>query len=107
MALPLPVLFTAAALPPAIPMRESSGVAEAFDVDVADGVEAPPVAVDEAELVAPPPAPAVGELLFAPEPPAPPVRLTVFVLDAELDWLIVLDCELVLLPEFVPDALFD
>jgi hypothetical protein len=31
----------------------------------------------------------------------------VFVLDAELDWLIVLDCELVLLPEFVPDALFD
>jgi hypothetical protein len=30
----------------------------------------------------------------------------VFELVAELDWLTVLDCELVLLPEFDPDAVF-
>jgi hypothetical protein len=57
----------------------------AVDVDVDAGVEAPPVALESAVLVAAPPAPAVVELEFDPAPPAPPVRLTDNELMAELD----------------------
>jgi hypothetical protein len=82
-------------------------LAAAFDVDVAAGDEAPPVAAEVAVLVAAPPAPAVVELEFEPAPPAPPVRLTETELIAELVCDNVLELVLVLLPEFVADEEFD
>jgi hypothetical protein len=76
-----------------------------LEVEFAVDVEAPPVAVESAVLVAAPPAPAVFELEFEPAPPAPPVTLTVFVDVAELVCDSVLDCVLVFPPELVADAL--
>jgi hypothetical protein len=93
-------------LPPAIPAPESSGDAEALDVEVAVGDEAPPLALEVTVLLAVPPAPAVGELLFVPEPPAPPLRVTLFELVAELVCVTPLDCVFELLPEFVAVAPF-
>jgi hypothetical protein len=56
----------------------------AFDVELAAGDDAPPVADEDAVLVAAPPLPADVELEFEPAPPAPPVTSTVIVDMAEL-----------------------
>ena len=102
-AFPLPLLVTVVLLPPAAPVESSPlEVWAADDVDVPLGVDAPPVAVEVAVLVAGPPAPAEFVLEFVPAPPAPPVRFTDTVLVAELVCVNVLDVVLVLLPEFVP-----
>jgi hypothetical protein len=107
-AFPLPLLSTVDLPPPAIPNESSSlGLAVAVEVEVDVGEDAPPVAVDVAELVELPPLPPLFELSFWPAPPAPPVRLTDTVLVAELDCVSVLELVLVLLPEFVPDDEFD
>jgi len=73
---------------------------------VAVVVEDPPVAVEDPVAFAVPPL-ALAMLLFEPEPPAPPLRLIVNSAIAPLIWPTVLEVVLVLLPEFVPDALFD
>jgi hypothetical protein len=91
----------------ATPSSPEPVVAVGVDVAVEVGDEAPPVAVEVAELVAAPPAPALLVLEFDPAPPAPPAKLTVTELIAELDWVSVLVSELVLLPEFVPDDELD
>ena len=106
-AFPFPLLSVLDLLPPATPKESSPVVVVAFDVEVEDGDEAPPVAADVAVLVAAPPAPAVFVLEFEPAPPAPPVRLTDTVLIAELVCVSVLVSVLVLLPEFGADEEFD
>jgi len=79
---------------------------EVAGAPVAEVVDAPPVADDVPEAVDVPPL-ALAELEFEPEPPAPPVRSIVNSLIAPLIWPTVLEVVLVLLPEFVPDELFD
>jgi len=101
-------LVTVVLLPPAAPVESSPlEVWAADDVDVPLGVDAPPVAVEVAVLVAGPPAPAEFVLEFVPAPPAPPVRFTDTVLVAELVCVNVLDVVLVLPPEFVCVDVFD
>jgi len=111
-AFPLPPSCTEALPPRAVGSPDSDPAPDAVEVAVggdelvAVEVDAPPVAVEVAVPVAAPPAPAELVLEFEPAPPAPPVRLADTVLVAELVCVNVLVLVLVLLPEFVPVAVF-
>jgi len=96
---------------PSVVLLVSPEVLVGSDVEVAgppvaDVDEVPPVAVDVPVALDVPPF-ALDELLFEPAPPAPPVRLIVNSLIAPLIWPTSAVFVFVLLPEFVPEELFD